>query len=99
MKRKRLLWIAAIAFAAALILTACDHAVLEARQAEIDRDVALDLSLENIELIEIYYNPSLKGSVAVDRQTGVMYWFGQDGAATLLVDANGKPRLWRGGQR
>lgn len=86
--------IAAVVLALAVLAAVVDAAALAHRQAQIDRDVALDLSLNNIELIEIYYQPSLKGSVAVDRQTGVMYWFGQDGTATLLVTADGKPRIW-----
>lgn len=61
----------------------------------IDDEPPLDLSLNNIEFVEIYYNPSLKGSVAVDKQTGVMYWFSKDGVATLLVDAENRPRIWR----
>lgn len=83
--------IGAMLIVLALGLAAC-------RRAQIDRDVPLDLSLQNIELVEIYYNPSLKGSVAVDRQTGVMYWFSHDGIATALVDEYGNQRLWRGGR-
>ena len=92
---RKCLRVAAVIFGAAVLLAACDAAVLEARQAKIDREVALDLSLKNIELVEIYFNPSLKGSVAVDRQTGVMYWVCQDGHATPLIDAEGRPRLWK----
>ena len=92
---RRALRIAAAILALCALAVGCDRAVLAARQAKIDREIALDISLQNIELVEIYYNPSLKGSVAVDRQTGVMYWFGQDGGCTPLVDVNGRPRIWR----
>lgn len=87
--------VAAVIFGAAVLMAACDAAVLQTRQAKIDREVELDLSLKNIELVEIYYNPSLKGSVAVDKQTGVMYWFSETGVATVLVDNYGAPRAWK----
>ena len=64
----------------------------------ISEDSLLNLSLQNIEFVEIYYNPKLGGSVAVDRQTGVMYWFNQDGVATALINEEGRPRIWRDGK-
>ena len=85
------LMIGALMIALALGLAAC-------RTAQIDRDVPLDLSLQNIEFVEIYYNPSLQGSVAVDRQTGVMYWFSRGGVATALINETGRPRVWRDGK-
>jgi len=40
------------------------------------------------------------GRVVVDRETGVMYWmscFGDSkGVLTLLVNADGSPRIWEG---
>ena len=83
--------IGAVLIALALGLTAC-------RRAQIDRDMPLDLSLRSIEFVEIYYNPSLQGSVAVDRQTGVMYWLSRDGVATVLINEEGRPRIWRDGK-
>jgi hypothetical protein len=83
---------------AALLAIAAVMAVVLAQAGRSDSiadNPPLDLSLNNIEFVEIYYNPSLKGSVAVDKQTGVMYWFSRDGIATLLVDAENRPRIWR----
>ena len=57
------------------------------------------LSLQGIEFAEIYYNPSLHGSIMADKISGVMYWVGEGGAATLLVDDRGRPRVWRSGNR
>lgn len=45
---------------------------------------------------------SYYGRVVVDRKTGVMYWmscFGNSkGVLTLLVNADGSPRIWEGGK-
>lgn len=84
----KVLIFAAAAFLVALAVCAADQAMLVAQNPP------LDISLQNIEIEEIYFNPSLKGSIAADRQTGVLYWISQDGAATLLVREDGKPRLW-----
>ena len=95
-KDKSLKWgrralIASVVILAAAIIASC------VTQAEFDAENArLDISLNNIDICEIYYKPALKGSVAVDRQTGVLYWISESGTATLLVDAKGRPRTWPG---
>ena len=78
---------AAAALAIALALAGCGR-------QKWDSGTPLDISLNNIDIEEVYYRPALHGSVAVDRQTGVMYWISETGAATLLVDEWGKPRKW-----
>ena len=92
MKRRILLPTVGLLLALALL---AGYAVYEAKRgAAYDADTPLHISLNNIEIEEIYYRPQLHGSVAVDRQTGVMYWISEAGEATLLVDAKGRPRRW-----
>lgn len=85
---KKAIILAAVISVLAAALTAC-------HQAQISSAPPLDLSLQNIEFVEIYYNPSLHGSVAVDKQTGVMYWFSESGVATMLVNSYNSPRIWK----
>ncbi len=86
--KKTLMLAGALALLAAL-LAGC------AGRADKGAETPLHISLSTIDVEEIYYRPALHGSVAVDRQTGVMYWISESGIATLLVDAKGRPRTWR----
>lgn len=77
------------ALAMVLALAGC------AKKAGYDpKTTTLSISLNNIDIEEVYYRPALHGSVAVDQQTGVMYWISETGTATVLVDEWGKPRKW-----
>ena len=97
MKDKRSMEWGKIALATSVVILLAAILVSCTEQAKFDAENArLDVSLNNIDICEIYYRPALKGSVAVDKQTGVMYWISQDGHATLLVDAKGRPRVWSG---
>lgn len=83
-----------VILASALILLAAMLAGCVTRGAH-HRNAPLEISLSSIDIEEVYYRPSLHGSVAVDKQSGVMYWISEAGAATLMVDKKGKPRIWR----
>lgn len=46
----------------------------------------------------VYVDTILDGCIAYDTETRVMYWIScgvhNRGTATVMVDSNGKPRLW-----
>jgi len=87
----RIMALLALAIIAATALASC------AQNARYDEaNATLDVSLNNIDLEEVYFRPALHGSVAVDKQTGVLYWISETGNATLLVDEKGRPRIWSG---
>lgn len=98
-KNKSLKWGKVAMLASALFLLAVIMISCGQKAAFDAENTTLDASLNNIDICEIYYKPALKGSVAVDRQTGVMYWISQEGNATLLMDAKGRPRVWSGDGR
>lgn len=85
-------WIvAALVLALWLILAGCASGKVDARQiadAEADNRMFMVVSDE------------ISGMVMVDKATGVMYWASDNsynrGTLTLLVNADGTPRIWEG---
>lgn len=87
-------WIvAALLLALVLMLTGCAKGNVDAGQiADADADA------DNRMFMEVSKERS--GKVLVDKETGVMYWMScgacNTGNLTLLIDAEGKPRIWEG---
>lgn len=82
-------WIvAALVLALGLMLAGCARGKVGAGQiadAEMDNNMLMDVSDE------------LTGVVVVDKSTRVMYWRSKySGNMTLLVNADGTPRIWEG---
>jgi hypothetical protein len=85
-------WIvAALVLALGLMLAGCARGKVNARQiadAEVDNRMFMVVSNE------------WNGKVLVDKLTGVMYWKSEcqnnNGNLTLLVNADGTPRIWEG---
>ena len=85
-------WIvAALVLALGLMLTGCARGKVDAGQiadAEVDNRMFMVVSDE------------ISGRVMVDKATGVMYWASDNsynrGTLTLLVNADGTPRIWEG---
>ena len=85
-------WIvAALVLALGLMLTGCARGKVDAEQiadAEADNRMFMEVSDE------------ISGRVLVDKVTGVMYWASDNsynrGNLTLLVNADGTPRIWEG---
>lgn len=83
--------IAALVLALGLMLAGCARGKVDAGQiagAEADNRMFMVVSNE------------FSGKVLVDKATGVMYWMSIDnhncGNMTLLVNADGTPRIWEG---
>jgi len=85
-------WIvAALVLALGLMLSGCARGKVDAGQiadAEVDNRMFMVVSNE------------WTGKVLVDKATGVMYWMSNDsyngGNLTLLINADGTPRIWEG---
>jgi hypothetical protein len=85
-------WIvAALVLALGLMLAGCAKGKVDAGQiadAEVDNRMFMVVSNE------------WNGKVLVDKATGVMYWKSEcndnSGNLTLLVNADGTPRIWEG---
>ena len=85
-------WIvAALVLALGLMLAGCARGKVDAWQiadAEVDNRMFMEVSDE------------ISGRVMVDKATGVMYWASDNsynrGTLTLLVNADGTPRIWEG---
>ena len=83
-------WIvAALLLALVLMLTGCAKGNVDAGQiADADNRMFMEVSKER------------SGKVLVDKETGVMYWMScgayNTGNLTLLINAEGKPRIWEG---
>jgi hypothetical protein len=85
-------WIvAALVLALGLMLAGCARGKVDAEQianAEADNRMFMEVSDE------------ISGRVLVDKVTGVMYWASDNsynrGNLTLLVNADGTPRIWEG---
>jgi hypothetical protein len=74
-----------------LMLAGCARGKVDAGQiADAEADNRMFMVVSN----------EISGMVLVDKTTGVMYWMSVDshncGNLTLLVDADGKPRIWEG---
>lgn len=85
-------WIvAALVLALGLMLAGCAMGKVE------DRQIA-DAEADNKYFMAVSYE--LNGMVMVDKETGVMYWASSNsynrGNLTLLVNADGNPRIWEG---
>ena len=87
---KRLV-IAALVLALGLMLAGCARGKVDAGQiagAEAGNRMFMVVSNEG------------SGDVLVDKATGVMYWMSNSvyntGSLTLLVNADGTPRIWEG---
>jgi len=83
--------IAALVLSLGLMLAGCARCKVDAGQiadAEMDNKMFMVVSDENT------------GVVIVDKSTRVMYWISKcsdnSGNMTLLVNADGKPRIWEG---
>ena len=83
--------VAALVLALGLMLAGCARGKVDAGQiadAKVDNRMFMDVSDE------------ISGRVIVDKVTGVMYWkaaaSGTSGILTLLVNADGTPRIWEG---
>ena len=85
-------WIvAALVLAMGLMLAGCARGKVDAGQiadAEVDNKMFMVVSDE------------ISGVVMVDKATSVMYWASDNsynrGTLTLLVNADGTPRIWEG---
>lgn len=85
-------WIvAALVLALGLMLAGCARGKVDAGQiadAEVGNRMFMVVSDE------------ISGRVMVDKATGVMYWMSNGyynaGSLTLLVNADGTPRIWEG---
>jgi len=85
-------WIvAALVLALGLMLAGCARGKVDAGQiadAEVDNRMFMVVSNE------------WNGKVLVDKATGVMYWMSYGtyniGNLTLLINADGTPRIWEG---
>ena len=85
-------WIvAALVLALGLMLAGCANGKVDAGQiadAEVDNRIFMVVSNE------------WSGRVLVDKATGVMYWMSNGGYntgnLTLLINADGTPRIWEG---
>ena len=85
-------WIvAALVLALGMMLAGCARGKVDAGQladAEVDNRMFMMVSNER------------SGKVLVDKATGVMYWMScsgyNTGNLTLLVNEDGKPRIWEG---
>ena len=85
-------WIVAVlVLTLCLMLAGCARGKVNARQiadAEVDNRMFMVVSEES------------SGRVLVDKVTGVMYWVSHNtynyGNLTLLVNADGTPRIWEG---
>ena len=85
-------WIvAALVLTLGLMLAGCARGKVDAGQiadAEVDNQMFMVVSNE------------WSGKVLVDKSTGVMYWMSNGGYntgnLTLLVNADGTPRIWEG---
>ena len=85
-------WIvAALVLALVLMLAGC-------AKGKIDEEQIADAKTDN-HMFMIVSNERY-GDVLVDKTTGVMYWmsrdFYNDGTLTLLINADGTPRIWEG---
>lgn len=82
-------WIvAAIVLALGLMLAGCARGKVDAGQiADAEADNRMFMVVSN----------EINGKVLVDKATGVMYLIcGNYGGVTLLVNADGTPRIWEG---
>jgi len=85
-------WIvAALVLALGLMLAGCAKGKVDAGQiadAEVDNKMFMVVSEEGV------------GEVIVDKSTRVMYWISRcsnnSGNMTLLINADGTPRIWEG---
>ncbi len=85
-------WIvAALVLALGLMMAGCARGKVDAGQiadAEVDNRMFMVVSEES------------SGRVMVDKATGVMYWISYSsnnyGNMTMLVNADGTPRIWEG---
>ena len=85
-------WIAAaLVLAIGLMLAGC-------ASGKVDAGWIADAKVDNWMFMEI--SDEIDGRVIVDKATGVMYWASDNsynrGNLTLLVNADGTPRIWEG---
>ena len=85
-------WIAAaLVLAIGLMLAGC-------ARGKVDAGWIADAKVDNWMFMEI--SDEIDGRVIVDKATGVMYWASDNsynrGNLTLLVNADGTPRIWEG---
>ena len=87
---KRLI-VAALVLVLGLMLAGCANGKVDAGKiadAEVDNRMFMVVSTEG------------SGKVLVDKATGVMYWMSYGsynvGTLTLLINADGTPRIWEG---
>ena len=88
-------WIvAALVLAIVLMLAGCSKGKI----GKIDAEQIADAETNNRMFMVV--SNEWGGSVLVDKATGVMYWMSNwdynAGTLTLLINADGTPRIWEG---
>lgn len=88
---KKRIMIAAVMLLVAAMLAGC-YAKQKSTE-EIKKDVDSGAMMATV-----YVDSLIGGRIAYDTETRVMYWISGGahnyGTATVMVDSNGKPRLW-----
>lgn len=93
--KKRIMIAAAVLLVAALLVAGCYAKRNSAEDIEktVEKTVAGGAMMATV-----YVDSPMGGRIAYDTETRVMYWIScgacNFGTATVMVDQNGKPRLW-----
>lgn len=69
----------------------------------VNKMTRLEKVIKSLELCFVIIESYNDGDILVDKQTGVMYWkttaASNSGNLTLLVNADGTPKIWKGDRK